>query len=300
MRGTIFFVCSTLWISRCSLTASSSNFLSDPTRKQSAMSKGGQEATSSEDSSMAKPKPMTPAKARPMNLVLHNPLSATRNHPQDLGDPVNPENVDEERGGRSSSGKPVRTNPSQDPIEYSQVRREETLNMQTPGHRGETCAGGEHKDRCSEHEDRKPSIHDEGFPIFAKEVGNHNRLLHIINGSTKDQCFDMEIVHFFVNESSHSSWTKLFRKIWKCLCGEYKRKRTKVPRLHDDLITRDTRPNHTTTGLALWSSLTLETRSHPRVPAGHPQYTGAWFVRKAVDGPIPPQRTRKPLRTLTW
>ena len=49
--------------------------------------------------------------------------------------------------------------------------------------------------------------------------------------------------------------------------------------------TRDTRPNHTTTGLALWSSLTLETRSHPWVPAGHPQYTGAWFAREAVDGP---------------
>ena len=33
--------------------------------------------------------------------------------------------------------------------------------------------------------------------------------------------------------------------------------------------TRDTRPNHTTTGLALWSSLTLETRSHPWAPAVH-------------------------------
>ena len=36
-----------------------------------------------------------------------------------------------------------------------------------------------------------------------------------------------------------------------------------------DLALRDTRPNHTTTGLALWSSLTLETRSHPWVLAGH-------------------------------
>ena len=59
------------------------------------------------------------------------------------------------------------------------------------------------------------------------------------------------------------------------------------------------RPNHTKTGLALWSSLTLETRSHPRVLAGHPQYTGAWFAREAVDGPKPPQPIRKPLRTLT-
>ena len=33
--------------------------------------------------------------------------------------------------------------------------------------------------------------------------------------------------------------------------------------------------------------LVLETRSHPQVPAGHPQFTGAWFDRKAVDGPQP-------------
>ena len=75
---------------------------------------------------------------------------------------------------------------------------------------------------------------------------------------------------------------------------------TKIQRLHEDLTTRDTRSNHTTTGLALWSSLTLETRSHPWAPAGLPQYTGAWFAREAVDGPKPPQPIRKPLRTLTW
>ena len=50
-----------------------SNFLSHPIGKQSAMSKGGQEATSSDGSPMAKPKPMVPAKARPVNLVLRSP-----------------------------------------------------------------------------------------------------------------------------------------------------------------------------------------------------------------------------------
>ena len=56
------------------------------------------------------------------------------------------------------------------------------LNMQTPGNRatgrnlrtrpvqGNLC-GSDSKDRVSEHEDHKPSRHDEGFPIFAKEVG---------------------------------------------------------------------------------------------------------------------------------
>ena len=53
---------------------SCSNFLSDPTGKQSAMSKSGQEATSSEGSPMAKPKPMILAKARPMNLVFVQPV----------------------------------------------------------------------------------------------------------------------------------------------------------------------------------------------------------------------------------
>ena len=119
-----------------------------------------------------------------MSLVLHNPLSARKNPPQDLSNPVNLENVDEDRDGQSSSGKPVRTNLSQDPIEYSQVSRQEQLNMQTlawkQGDRDlmETCAGGEHKGGFSEHEDQKPSIYDEGFPFFAK-VGNQNRLLNI-------------------------------------------------------------------------------------------------------------------------
>ena len=48
-----------------------SNFLSDPIGKQGAMSKRGQETTSSEGSPMAKPKPMVPAKARPVNLVFY-------------------------------------------------------------------------------------------------------------------------------------------------------------------------------------------------------------------------------------
>ena len=43
--------------------------------KQSAMSKRGQEATSSEGSPMAKPKPTVPAKTRPVNLLSPSPWS---------------------------------------------------------------------------------------------------------------------------------------------------------------------------------------------------------------------------------
>ena len=85
-----------------------SNFLPDPIRKRSALSKRGQEATSSEGSPMAKPKPMVPAKARPVNLVLRSPWSARENPPQDLGYLVNPSNVDEGQGSHSSTRRQVR------------------------------------------------------------------------------------------------------------------------------------------------------------------------------------------------
>ena len=104
----------------------SSNFLSDPIRKLSATSKRGQEATSSEGSQMAKPKPMhsVMAKSKPWNLALHNPLIARKNPPQDLSIPVKLGNVEREQGGALGIRKLTR-NPSQDPIEYSQVSRQE-------------------------------------------------------------------------------------------------------------------------------------------------------------------------------
>ena len=103
-----------------------SNFLSDPIRKQSAMSKRGQEATSSEGLPMAKPKPMNSAmaKSRPMSLVLQIPLGARKKPPQDLSNPVNRVNVEKEQDGAPCIRKLMR-NPSQDPIEYPQVKRPE-------------------------------------------------------------------------------------------------------------------------------------------------------------------------------
>ena len=57
------------------LNTMSFSMFSDPIGKQSAMSKRGQEATSSEGSPMAKPRPMIPAKAKHFNLVLRSPWS---------------------------------------------------------------------------------------------------------------------------------------------------------------------------------------------------------------------------------
>ena len=48
------------------------------------------------------PKPTVPAKARPVNLVLHSPWRTRENSPQDLGYPLNPVNDDEGRGDHNS------------------------------------------------------------------------------------------------------------------------------------------------------------------------------------------------------
>ena len=73
------------------------------------MSKRGQETTSSEGSPMAKPKPMVPAKARPINLVLRSRGARGKNPPQDLGHPVNPGNNDEGQGDHTGTRRLVRT-----------------------------------------------------------------------------------------------------------------------------------------------------------------------------------------------
>ena len=171
-------------------------FLSDPTRKQSAMSKRGQEATSSEGSSMAKPKP-------------NNPLSARKNPPQDLWDPVNPENVDEERGGHSTLGN--RCGLTQALIQSNILKwgDRKTLFLQTPGNMEtgmnlRTAQGN----LCGRWTQRQI------FRTWRSQSFNAwPRSLNICNGSTEDQCISMGIVRVFVNESSHSSWTKLYREM---------------------------------------------------------------------------------------
>ena len=132
---------------------------------------------------MPKPKPVNPAmaKSRPMNLVLHNPLSARKNPPQDLSDPVNPGNAEEERGGDSSSRKQER-NPSQDPIEYSQVRRQENTQNADPW----------------QQEDREESLSSTSTRKLVREV------------NTKKEFHDMRI-------SNYQYLTKVFQSLQKKL-----------------------------------------------------------------------------------
>ena len=73
------------------------DFLSnDQVGKRSAMSKGGQEATSNGGSPMAKPRPPIRAKARPINPVMRSP-SREEDSSQSLGYLVNQENADERK-----------------------------------------------------------------------------------------------------------------------------------------------------------------------------------------------------------
>ena len=111
------------------------NFLSDPIGKQSATSKRGQEATSSEASPMAKPKPKVPAKARPLKLVSRSPWSE-KNFSQNLAFLVNPENADERKGVEINLCKPL----SLSEIGYSQVSRQENALIAAGNLSMETCA----------------------------------------------------------------------------------------------------------------------------------------------------------------
>ena len=97
-----------------------SNFLSDPIGKQSAMSKWGQEAACSQGSPMAKPRPMIPAKTRPINLVSHSPWSASR-----IWDIRSTWRMSmKDKVVKLAQGNVCR--PPQSPeVEYSQVRRQE-------------------------------------------------------------------------------------------------------------------------------------------------------------------------------
>ena len=56
---------------------------------------------------LAKPKPIFPAKATPVNLVLRSPWSMRENPPQNLGHPVDPGNADEGQGSQTSTRKLV-------------------------------------------------------------------------------------------------------------------------------------------------------------------------------------------------
>ena len=199
----------------------SSNFLSDSIGKQSAMSKRRQEATSTEGSPMAKPKPAVPAKARPINLVLHSPWSARETLSQNLGYPVNTENDDEGQGDLTRTRKLVQK--TQNPqVERSQVERQEyKLKVQILGNstirrklrtllaRGNLCRQQLQERNFKIWSSRTISTWQRSSIFLQKKLG----ILNVLNGSSEDKCIDMGNVYGFIDESRHSSWTELFGKL---------------------------------------------------------------------------------------
>ena len=159
-------------------------------RKAERHVKERQEATSSECSPMAKPKPMIRAKARPINLVSHSPLSARENPPQNLRDPVNQGNVDEGQCSQTSTRQLVRTYQSQE-VEYSQLRRMEYTQhldswKQSDREEPSNSTGAWELMRAvntrTEFQKIKYTNHHymtKDFHFFAKEVGNYSKVTNM-------------------------------------------------------------------------------------------------------------------------
>ena len=169
-----------------------SYFLCDPTRKQSAMSKRGQEATSSEGSPMAKPKPMIPAKATPL-IWCRAPRWVRGKILRRIWEI---RSIRECRWRTRWSDKPLETVADKPKPRCNRIflceatGKHSTFRLLETRRRGgifeldkykETCAGGEHKDRVSEHEVHKPSIHDDFFckrSCELQQVTQHLQLKH--------------------------------------------------------------------------------------------------------------------------
>ena len=125
------------------------------------------------------PKPTVPAKAGPINLVLHSPLSARENPSTDLGYPVNMANDDKGQGDlfrtmklvQSTQNPESRTFSSEATGECSKFRFLETV--QSGGSFAlyqdkETCSGSNSKNGISKYEVHEPSVHDKDLPFSAK------------------------------------------------------------------------------------------------------------------------------------
>ena len=97
-------------------------------RKQSAMSKRGQEGIPGEGSAMAKPKSMNlvMAKPRPANLVPHNVLSMKRSSPQELSESNKPGNAQTGQGSVLTGIWEQRRDTDRNPAEHSQVWQQES------------------------------------------------------------------------------------------------------------------------------------------------------------------------------
>ena len=108
-----------------SMFSCSNVFLSN--RKQSAMSKRGQEGISEEGSAMAKPRPMILVMAKPrfVNWVSQNLSSTRKKSPQDMSDSNSPGSAKAEQDGVSTSVWGQMRDTSRNPAVLSHARQQE-------------------------------------------------------------------------------------------------------------------------------------------------------------------------------
>ena len=171
---------------------------------------------------MAKPKPMDPAmaKSKTVNLVLHNPLSARKNPPQDLRDPVNL--------GRPMKNEAVRPAPgNQCGLTKAKIQSiilkwgdRKTLNMQTLGNketgmnlrtrlaRKNWCWRWTQRQSFTTWWSQITNIWRR-FSNFRKRSWESLQVAQHLQWKQWRPMFWYGVVHVFVNESRHSSWHEL-------------------------------------------------------------------------------------------
>ena len=75
------------------------------------------------------------------------------------------------------------------------------------GHTQEEVRNG-----ISQRAEPNSAIRGKSLPKFAEEVGNYWRIIKIWGRTLEDQCTDVGMIHVILNESSHPSWTELYRE----------------------------------------------------------------------------------------
>ena len=120
MRGTIFFVCWTSWISRCSLVAISfsqtESRVKEGTRRYFRRRFGDGEAEIYE---------FGDGETKTYKFGVAQSVDCEENSPQDVSDSNSPENAKAEQGSASTSVWKQMQSTSQNPAEYYQVRKQE-------------------------------------------------------------------------------------------------------------------------------------------------------------------------------
>ena len=155
-----------------------------------------------------KPKPMVPAKARPITLLMRGPVNEEISS-QSVGSLVNPGNTDERKEAEIAAGHIMRAASSSE-IRYLQASRQENVPM--------ASRKLVREDQLQKHSDERKHSNTKSTRKLAActpelgnyGIGNVSKRRNLFNASIQNKCIDMENVRVFVNESRHPSWAELF------------------------------------------------------------------------------------------